>query len=451
MAEQSQAEETRSTTPKSRITFKNKRFTFRSIIRDILREDICISGSVVLVEKIEKIAATLSNPSAVRLLLGDGELCIQAFLSPNTHGLVDAGEITMGCYVRLEKFYIQREDVERRDHGVLQAGSKKRKRKQQVVFLKIDQLETIGWDFEYIKYSRPAVRTLTPNAIRKNREILASSETGNVANIKGIPDMSRMVDKRRPSMESLSTEMFDLEPFTDEDLPNVDSLVSLKNKNDEEVSHVEEDRRQEDSRHDPLIQEDPISKNPHSPNPDGLLELLITTSELQNLSTPEPDPPPNLDLNVPRETKLIPIPSANKTSLVPRTLASLSKLPARQNSPCTVFAIIDEISPVKPCPIPPHKTREIRLVDPSTTKRVLLSILWQPEGFDPAVGTPVLLRGLKNHRYDGGSLNAYPKSVSPFTQNEDGSDWWIPFPYGWDGCDVDGYLEWWKQRQENQA
>lgn len=382
-----------------RMILTSKEFLHKPVIRDILRTGSCRTGSIFLVEKVESIEETLSNPSAIRLLLGDGKFVIQAFLNPQTCRLVESGEVTIGCYVRLDTFNIRRIDVE--GSGLPSDNLTKRKRPQQVVFLEIRQLESVGWDDEYQKHARTAMEDPTREDGRQNGQD-ADRDKG---------DITETADASR---RGSGTREFD-------DKAPIDELCSLIRTSE------------------PAMKKRIIHRPAVPPEP------------LQNTATQESDHqrvPLTSDTVDPKPPREIHVPSPKQAPLAPRSLASLSKLPARQNSPCTVFAVVDEIKPLKPCPIPPHQTREVRLVDPTTTKRVLLSVLWQPEKFNPPVGTPVLLRGLKNHRYDGGSLNAYPKSVSPYTQNDDGTDWWVPFPRGWDGCDVDGYLEWWELRQK---
>ena len=87
--------------------------------------------------------------------------------------------------------------------------------------------------------------------------------------------------------------------------------------------------------------------------------------------------------------------------------------------------------------------RDLRIVDPSTEKQVLLSVFVDPVNFTPAVGTIALFRNLRTHEWDGGSLNAYEKDCK-------GYDWFVPFPVGVSGCDVEGMTKWWDEKQEGE-
>ena len=91
------------------------------------------------------------------------------------------------------------------------------------------------------------------------------------------------------------------------------------------------------------------------------------------------------------------------------SLAQLSTVPQRQNFLCDVLAVIDWVSPdvvdVRAYLLGPK--REIRLVDPTTDKRVLLSVFVDAHQFGPKPGTVAVFRNLRNHRWEGYSLNAF--------------------------------------------
>ena len=111
---------------------------------------------------------------------------------------------------------------------------------------------------------------------------------------------------------------------------------------------------------------------------------------------------------------------------VGRALSVLSfneipKLPhsKRQNGLVDVFGVVHSVSDVTNCKLGPK--RDLRLVDDTTDKRVLLSVFVDPHNFTPAVGTVALFRSVRTHRFDGYSLNAYAKDCA-------GYDWFIPNP-----------------------
>lgn len=105
------------------------------------------------------------------------------------------------------------------------------------------------------------------------------------------------------------------------------------------------------------------------------------------------------------------------------------------------MAIVVQLSPVEISELPPYRQRTARLADPSTAKQVHLTVFLDPEEFSPEVGNAVLLTGVKNHVFDGGSLRKYA------SDGKDGRRWWFeePWELGW--CDVKGIKEWWAQME----
>lgn len=134
----------------------------------------------------------------------------------------------------------------------------------------------------------------------------------------------------------------------------------------------------------------------------------------------------------PRQT-LLPI----KRPLCIRSLQSVTGVHASRNKVFDFFAVIFSIEAqvVKP-PMMPLK-RDMRIVDPSTDKKVLVSVFVNPLNFKPSVGTIALFRSLTTHEWDRGMLNAYPQQC-------EGKNWFIVDPIGIKGCDVPALRNWWK-------
>lgn len=130
-----------------------------------------------------------------------------------------------------------------------------------------------------------------------------------------------------------------------------------------------------------------------------------------------------------------------KRPLQLRTLDSLTGLHATRNKVHDVFAVICsvETSVIKP-PAMPLK-RDIRIMDPSTDKKVLVSVFVDPVHFHPPVGTVALFRSLTTHEWDRGMLNVYPQQCG-------GKAWFVPDPVGVPGCDVEGLKDWWRRKIE---
>ena len=78
-------------------------------------------------------------------------------------------------------------------------------------------------------------------------------------------------------------------------------------------------------------------------------------------------------------------------------------------------------------------------MDPSTSKKVQLTVFVDAEEFLPKVGTVALFRSVTTHEWDGGSLKAYPRDCK-------GKEWYVPWPWGVEGCDVRAMKHWWEAR-----
>ncbi|KAI1488728.1 hypothetical protein F5X96DRAFT_643871, partial [Biscogniauxia mediterranea] len=121
-------------------------------------------------------------------------------------------------------------------------------------------------------------------------------------------------------------------------------------------------------------------------------------------------------------------------------LRSIPNLPYKQNWSVNVLAVVSALSDVEPSGLPPYRQRQARLADPSTDKHVLLTVFLDPQGFAPAVGSVVLLLGVKNHRFDGGSLKKYASD----RPRAPGESWWFENPAQLPWCDVAGLHRWWR-------
>ncbi|KAK6825346.1 cyclin-like F-box [Apiospora arundinis] len=125
-------------------------FTPKPLIADILRTKYCIPGSIFLVEDVETCNASRSKRwRAIRLMLGDGELCIQALLAAEMHRYVDGGEVSIGSYIKLEAFRL-----EWLNSAASEAATGKGKEKEdtlaarseKVPYLVVSRLDIVGWN-----------------------------------------------------------------------------------------------------------------------------------------------------------------------------------------------------------------------------------------------------------------------------------------------------------------
>ena len=111
------------------------------------------------------------------------------------------------------------------------------------------------------------------------------------------------------------------------------------------------------------------------------------------------------------------------------TLASVTGTNTTRNKQVNIFAMIEHVSDstVKPTTLP--LKRDVRIVDPSTDKKVTLSVFVDPVNFIPKRYDIMLFCNLTTHNFSGGSLNAYPKRCR-------GKEWYILNPYNVEECDM---------------
>jgi len=121
-------------------------------------------------------------------------------------------------------------------------------------------------------------------------------------------------------------------------------------------------------------------------------------------------------------------------------LRSIPRLPYKQNWMVNLLAVVAWLSDIEPSYLPPGRQRRARLVDSTTSNQVLLTVLLDPEAFTPRVGSVVLLVGVKNHQFEGGSLRKY-MSDKPKSKN----NWWISDPETLSWCEAESKTlrEWW--------
>ncbi|TLD24823.1 hypothetical protein PspLS_05988 [Pyricularia sp. CBS 133598] len=386
------------------------------IIGDILRTKNCVPGSLFLVESIDSQIAA-GGPLGqkrkhqqqgigrrfVRLILGDGELCIQALLLPSLHSLVDGGAIKEGCLVRLERFRLR---VLLRPAPAAPCGPP-------TVLLVVEEILVEADEVEKALESK---NELDLDGIAKDERGRAAKqlETFATPGVK-IPGFSTVHNETRDSMAQ--------QPGT-LDTRAADALSSTQNS-----QRLVKNYRT--SNHE-LTAEPIAPHNVSEADKDGSSQPLkrARVDDIQASSTAGPLPS-WVSRDLTRPVKLT-------------TLKTIPLLPYKQNWMVNVLAIVSELSDVMPSPLPPYtgKQRTARLADPSTGKRVLLTVFLDPEDFAPKVGSAVILLGVKNHRFDGGSLKKYASD-----RPKGGGSWWFEDPEDLDWCDVRHIKEWWASTQ----
>ncbi|KAK4243922.1 hypothetical protein C7999DRAFT_17796 [Corynascus novoguineensis] len=443
----------------------------RPLIADILRTRYCVPGSVFLVESIDR--RVLIPPHAhgrdgrdgheggvrrraVRLLLGDGELCIQAFARGEIHGFVDGGSVYEGCYVRLDQFWL-REGVRR------------------VVYLIVGDMVTVGWNEEYLRIlEREREEKVRQSNIREEGDIEQIHYEKDVV-ASAVEDGIR--EEGRAKVEEYEDDEDDEileqllaveegkppnEPVADEAsrarLPKPASEEGLV-----ELDHICESESDSDSAFETLAvsAERASQRRITVPTPDPRQELqdAIVKQNQQHrhqntnqnrpqshLYQPQPQPQPQSLQQKPQPISnprpWLPTDAAHLVKLTP--LSQIPHLPYRQNWMVNVLAVVTSLSDVESSHIgPSFRQRTARLTDMSTPKQVHLTVYLHPEEFVPAEGSVVLLLGVKNHLFEGGSLRKY---VSDGLSS--GESWWVAEPgeLGWCRAGVERLRAWWREK-----
>jgi hypothetical protein len=307
---------------------------------------------------------------------------MQALLGSDMHRFVQTGDVALGAYVRCEAFHAKWQDV----------GEEK------MVTLIVDNLITVGWN-ESKRIPRSCVESKPAESPPKPQDEVEEE----------IPE-ELLVE----SSEELSTE-------PPQEAPRDSARVPPKPFVEDEFDDDEAAAEEAFEAFETLAFAAP-PKTPQKP----------TAPAQQAPTSARPSQP----VALPRDWH------DTQTPLRLTTLRSIPHLPYKQNWSCNVLAIIASISAVEPSNLPPYRQRTARLVDPSTSKQVHLTVFLDPEKFNPRVGSAVLLVGVKNHRFDGGSLKKYES-------DRKNGRWWFENPVEMNWCDVEGIKAWWSQGEDN--
>lgn len=366
-----------------RVAPNQEPFTLVPVVSDILRTRYCVPGSIFLVESIEAAPVSKSGRwQAIQVLLGDGELCIQALLNGPLHRFVETGEVSVGCYVRVDKFEI--------NITVAQTDEKS----ESMVYLTLEDLMTVGWNDPY--------------------RLTWEAERG-----EALEELAAEDDLDFEAMELEYTEK-EVEEAQIAD-PKTDAAAVEA----EEVAADEEEDEDEEAAFEDAFDRFEALTFP-------LKTKRTDQDKLEKSSTSQA-------VALPKDWH------DHQTPLRLTTLRSVPRLPYAQNWTCNVLAVIASLSPIESSYLPPYRQRVARLADPSSDKRIHLTVFLEPENFEPKIGSAVLLVGVKNHRFDGGSLKKYASDGD----KTGGTNWWFENPWHLGWCDVDGIKSWWDQHEQD--
>ncbi|KAF4958039.1 hypothetical protein FGADI_2669, partial [Fusarium gaditjirri] len=381
-------------------TFLGEPFELRPLVSEILRTKYCVPGSIFLVEGVDRISVSRSGRwQVIRLLLGDGAVCIQAILAPDMHRFVTTGDIALGAYVRCEKF-----DVKWKDVG-----------EQSMVMLLVRDLITVGWNETYKalqKKDEPLPEQI-PAPVRQAKSA-PQPKPAPEAEVKPDPNQPELpTGSPKPALEDYM-EFDDVDEAAAEEA--FDAFERLMNttrpKTPQKVpipQTIESPRKTEILPKPQTPTKATLWRKPRTPQKTETLQKPKTPQKaehslkpqtpqkmaaLQKPNTPQktevsrrPQTPQKTEINQETSTshQAIALPRDwhdPQTPLKLTTLRQIPHLPYAQNWSCNILAIVSYLSAVEPSSLPPYRQRIARLADPSTSKQVHLTVFLDPEDFN---------------------------------------------------------------------
>lgn len=412
----------------------------KPVIADLLRTRNCIQPSVLLVEALDfaptgsppdpddghRAEASSSPPTAtataetrwraLRLVLGDGDLAIQALLHPDLHRLADGGTVRVGALVAVTRF-----EARWRKRPTTAAGTGG----DEMVYLVVSRLDVVGYDEEF------AAEALAAHLEETEEEELAEEL-----------DEEAEVDADSPVDQEV-----DVQSDVGDDQDGQTDGTELREKIPTVPTRSPPPTTGKRPRDDLSDLEDLISSDD---------DFETTTTDTQRAAQ-QREAASRLEAAYLAQTQKLPWRAtlADPTRPVRLTpLRGIPHLPYAQNWTVNVLAVVASLSAVEPASLWGYATQRVaRLADPTTAKRVHLTVFLDPEAFCPAVGSVVLLTGVKNHRFEGGSLKRYRdgggggggKGGESSKGREQGA-WWLENPVGLEWCDAAALREWWAGR-----
>ena len=392
----------------------SQHLVLKPILADLLQSGICTPGSLFLVEEVNPSVEVGSRHRAVRLLLGDGELCIQSLLSPKLHGLVDNETLYTGCVVRLNKFQVSSVDLaESEGEDASHNASTEAEHRASVppttvpprmFYLVVEDAITVGWSNTFLGILGKPPR---------HRQPLGS----------GGKELRRRMRVTWADQLSLDASRPVTPPH-----PGRGPLVAKSSNSAQAITGIGNVARREE--HDGDADADGVETE----TDDAFETMTVSEAKVTQRRT-ELEAYTKLQVE---KSQLLWTWDDRAKPLKLTPLRLIPNLPYKQNWMVNVLVVVSSLSDVEPSHLPPYRQRTARLADPSTTKQVLLTVFLDPDEFTPQVGSVVLLVGAKNHMFDGGCLKKYASD-----RPKPGASWWFENPEELDWCDVEGLKAWW--------
>ncbi|KAL8896792.1 MAG: hypothetical protein Q9192_002914, partial [Flavoplaca navasiana] len=379
------------------------------VIQELVRTQVCLPNLKLLVHRIAVVTLPevdeLDGNEAFKLTLTDGEKTIQALLKRRIYKTLYNADIREGSFVILKVYHI--------------AQGKKVHGDGTITYLVVEDFFSIGEDESYRVVSETeefpdlaAGRSAGPKEPSKHLPLSKTiiSGTGNDRSSQGTKSVATVKAQELPTsrmaldqqdeklLEDVGKENVTPTPPTSQQLRE-----AMKRKCDTALDEIDMNDTHRISKYRRL--EETRAREAKQAADAAAKALLVLFESLPT-------------------TPLVAVTGSNK----------------RRSTRHDVLALIVSVSPdtVKRANMP--SKRDFRIMDISTTKKVLLSVFTKAEDFHPQPGTVALFKHLTTHEYDGGSLNAYVKDCA-------GSDWFIPDPPGFENGEVAQLKDCWARLQ----
>ena len=377
---------------------KTPGISLKPVIEEIIRTRLFDKPITLLVDRIHVVPykSEEDDTEAYRLWLSDSHKALQAVLVPEIHPFVRSKEICNGSIVLLRKYRLEE--------------AKRLKGVGKVLYLVVEDVEAIGHDGrESLPLTFEEARAITDISPEKDAE-----EPSNV--------FARLDSSKEEASKETTEPPCDEGPLAHKRL--LDELSPPPSPSRPKVRKV-------------TFQDEGGSNATSFSRPKTASGLPARPSSSQPMlprSGTQPAPANEYGSR----------PVNRPLSLT--TLAKLTGPPhvVVRNRVVDVLAVIVEVSPniitrnhLSHLDLPP--SRNLRIMDPSIPKKVQLTVFVDVDSFTPTVGTVALFRSVTTHEWDGGSLKAYPRDCK-------GRDWYIPWPWNIEGCDVKAMKNWWDAR-----
>ncbi|MCJ1324782.1 hypothetical protein MMC10_001444 [Thelotrema lepadinum] len=385
---------------------KESRVSLKPVIKEIVRTQFFGNPIKLLVDRIHVVPYRSEDEEsqAYRLWLSDTHKTIQTVLKPEIHPYVTSRDICDGSIVLVTKYRLEK--------------AKRLNGEGNVWYLVVEDMESIDSDG----------RESVPFTFEETRiETKASSSSGNAI---------------FPGLRSSD----DLSPTKSVQIPRDEGPLGQKRHLDELSTS-------------PTPSKPPKARKLDQPEERNVKSVSFTrprtaaglsaaqSSGYPLLSRPRTQPSPQSKRS---DSKTTPTKQDGQQRIQrPLSLVSLIKITGppqslTRNRIVDVLAVVAEVSPsiiarnhLTHLDLPP--SRNLRIMDPSTSKKVQLTVFVDAEDFMPKVGTVALFRSVTTHEWDGGSLKAYPRDCK-------GKEWFLPWPWNVEGCDVKAMKHWWEAR-----